>query len=224
MVTRTREATGETLLVPSRNRWSKVGRITRAPGKLAEDERVAAGSVGAVKRGNARGAKGPYYLSSSFNTGGRGAMRKAPIRLQDLRRRIYAKAKAEKSWRFWGLFVHVCKLETLYEAYRLAKDNDGAPGVAGVPFEAIAAAGGRRSWSRYGTRWSGAPIDPCGTGIRRFPRATAKATASGQYPRSGTGWSRERSSSSWHRSAKPPCKRARMATDRAGVPMPPSNG
>ncbi len=41
--------------------------------------------------------------SSSDNTGGRGEMIKAPIWLQDLRRRIYAKAKAEPSWRFWGL-------------------------------------------------------------------------------------------------------------------------
>ena len=45
-------------------------------------------------------------------------MTKAPITLQDLRRRLYAKAKAEASWRFRGLFVHVCKQETLREAYR----------------------------------------------------------------------------------------------------------
>ena len=45
-------------------------------------------------------------------------MTKTPIDLQDLRRRIYAKAKAEPSWRFWGLYVHVCKRETLREAYR----------------------------------------------------------------------------------------------------------
>jgi RNA-directed DNA polymerase len=68
-------------------------------------------------------------------------MRKAPISLQDLRRRIYVKAKAEESWRFWGLFVHVCKMETLYEAYRLAKDNAGAPGIDGVTFAAIETAG-----------------------------------------------------------------------------------
>jgi RNA-directed DNA polymerase len=68
-------------------------------------------------------------------------MTKAPIRLQDLRQRIYRKAKAEPSWRFWGLYVHVCKVETLYEAYRLAKQNNGAPGSDGVTFAAIAAGG-----------------------------------------------------------------------------------
>jgi RNA-directed DNA polymerase len=64
-------------------------------------------------------------------------MTKASIDLQDLRRRLYVKAKAEPSWRFWGLYVHVCKMETLREAYEMAKQNDGAPGVDGVTFEAI---------------------------------------------------------------------------------------
>ena len=68
-------------------------------------------------------------------------MTKAPISLQDLRRRLYTKAKAEPSWRFWGLYVHVCKMETLREAYRLAKANNGAPGIDGVTFEAIEASG-----------------------------------------------------------------------------------
>ena len=68
-------------------------------------------------------------------------MTKASIDLQDLRRRIYVKAKAETSWKFWGLYVHVCKLETLREAYALAKENDGAPGSDGVTFEAIEAQG-----------------------------------------------------------------------------------
>src|SRR5690348_1723680 len=68
-------------------------------------------------------------------------MTKTPINLQDLRRRLYVKAKAEPSWRFWGLYVHVCKRETLLEAYRLAKANDGAPGIDGVTFEAIEAEG-----------------------------------------------------------------------------------
>jgi RNA-directed DNA polymerase len=70
------------------------------------------------------------------------AMTQAPISLQDLRRKIYAKAKAEKAHRFWGLFVHICKLETLQEAYRMAKKNNGAPGIDGVTFEAIEASEG----------------------------------------------------------------------------------
>ena len=68
-------------------------------------------------------------------------MRKAPIKLRDLRRKIYVKAKAEPEWRFWGLYGHVCKLETLREAYALAKRNDGSPGIDGVTFEAIEAGG-----------------------------------------------------------------------------------
>jgi RNA-directed DNA polymerase len=65
----------------------------------------------------------------------------APINLQDLRRRIYVKAKTEPTWRFWGLYVHVCKKETLQEAYEMAKSNDGAPGIDGVTFEAIEESG-----------------------------------------------------------------------------------
>ena len=68
-------------------------------------------------------------------------MIKTPINLQDLRRKIYAKAKADTAWRFWGLYVHVCKMETLHEAYLLAKKNNGAPGIDGVTFEAIEQSG-----------------------------------------------------------------------------------
>ncbi len=64
-------------------------------------------------------------------------MTKAPVGLQDLRRKLYVKAKAEPSWRFWGLYVHVCKMETLSTAYEVAKANDGAPGSDGVTFEVI---------------------------------------------------------------------------------------
>jgi RNA-directed DNA polymerase len=68
-------------------------------------------------------------------------MIKTPIDLQDLRRKIYIKAKADTAWRFWGLYVHICKMETLNEAYLLAKKNNGAPGIDGVTFEAIEASG-----------------------------------------------------------------------------------
>jgi len=69
-------------------------------------------------------------------------MTKPSINLQDLRRRIYRKAKSDKSHRFWGLFVHITKIETLEEAYRAAKRNGGAPGIDGQTFRDIEQAGG----------------------------------------------------------------------------------
>jgi hypothetical protein len=58
-VTRTCRATGETVLVPSRNRWSKVGRITGKTGKAIEGETVAAGPVVAEKRVMPAERRGP---------------------------------------------------------------------------------------------------------------------------------------------------------------------
>src|ERR1700720_171752 len=81
--------------------------------------------------------RGPAVCNFSGNQEGKDEMTKASNDLQDLRRRIYIKAKAETTWRFWGLYVHVCKMETLRAAYALAKKNDGAPGVDGVTFAAI---------------------------------------------------------------------------------------
>jgi RNA-directed DNA polymerase len=68
-------------------------------------------------------------------------MIKPPMKLQDLRRKIYVKAKTEKQWRFWGLYVHICKIETLRESYKLAKQNNGAPGIDGVTFKNVEASG-----------------------------------------------------------------------------------
>src|SRR5450755_1136240 len=68
-------------------------------------------------------------------------MIKPPINLQDLRRRIYRKAKSDKLHRFWGLFVHITKIETLEEAYHTAKRNGGAPGIDGQTFVDIEQSG-----------------------------------------------------------------------------------
>ena len=68
-------------------------------------------------------------------------MIKPSVNLQELRRRIYRKAKAEKQWRFWGLYVHVGKMETLRAAYQAAKANDGSPGVDAESFRTIEALG-----------------------------------------------------------------------------------
>jgi group II intron reverse transcriptase/maturase len=68
-------------------------------------------------------------------------MIKAPISLQDLRRRIYRKAKSEKAHRFWGIFVHVTKTETLREAYLVSKRNGGVHGIDGMTFDDVEAMG-----------------------------------------------------------------------------------
>src|SRR6202008_2492691 len=85
--------------------------------------------------------RGPAVCNGSNKKGGKGEMTKAPISLQDLRRSLYVKAKTEPLWRFWGLYVHVCKMETLREAYQMARSNGGAPGIDGVTFEAIEESG-----------------------------------------------------------------------------------
>lgn len=68
-------------------------------------------------------------------------MTKTSINLQELRKRIYFKSKKEKSHRFWGLYVHVCKMETLKEAYIQAKRNNGSPGIDNISFKEIEAIG-----------------------------------------------------------------------------------
>ena len=77
----------------------------------------------------------------SFNMKGKDDMTKTSNELQDLRKKIYIKAKAEKTWKFWGLYVHICKTETLRAAYEMARKNKGAPGIDGVTFAVIEESG-----------------------------------------------------------------------------------
>ena len=76
----------------------------------------------------------PAICNASNLGEGRDEMTKASIDLQDLRRRLYVKAKADKSWRFWGLYVHVCKMETLKHCARrmLARVRFGDPHQGGM--------------------------------------------------------------------------------------------
>ena len=91
-------------------------------------------------------------------------MIKTPMTLQELQRKIYTKAKANPSWRFWGLYVHLCKVGTLRTAYEMAKANDGAPGIDGVTFGAIEDAGVSRRSPSVGQ------AEPHGHGHHHFDR------------------------------------------------------
>src|SRR5271166_5388140 len=120
--------------------------------------------------------RGPAICNASNIGEGKDEMTKASIDLQDLRRRIYVKAKAEPSWRFWGLYVHVCKMETLRAAYEMAKQNDGAPGVDGVTFEAIEAQGAEALLEQLRDELTGHTYKPLPARRRRYRRM-------GQSPR-----------------------------------------
>ena len=101
-------------------------------------------------------------------------MTKTPISLQDLRRRIYVKAKAEKAWRFWGLYVHVCKMETLREAYSMARKNNGAPGIDGVTFEDIEKAGVEAFLERIRDDLTSGQYMPSRNRRKEIPKANGK--------------------------------------------------
>ena len=101
-------------------------------------------------------------------------MTKASIGLQDLRRRIYVKAKAEPSWRFWGLYVHVCKRETLRESYRMVKKNNGAPGIDGVTFDAIEGRGVEVFLGELRTELISGQYRPMGNRKREIPKDGGK--------------------------------------------------
>lgn len=142
-------------------------------------------------------------------------MIKTPISLQDLRRNLYVKAKAEPSWRFWGLYVHICKMETLHEAYRMAKENDGAPGLDGVTFEAIEESGVGGFLRQIGDELITNTYQPMRARKKEIPKDGEKSAFFRFLP-SAIVWPRGLSSSSWNRSSKPISNRGRMDTDRNG--------
>jgi hypothetical protein len=150
--------------------------------------------------------------SVSFNREGKDEMIKASIDLQDLRRRLYVKAKAETSWRFWGLYVHVCKMETLREAYALARENNGVPGVDGVTFEAVEVHGVEVFLEQIRDELVGRTYKPLPARRQEIPKDGGKVRASSRFLRSGIGWCKGRSSSSWSRSLRLTSNQARLDT------------
>ena len=64
-----------------------------------------------------------------------------PEQIRSLQNKLYAKAKAEPTYRFYLLYDKVYREDILAPAYRLARSNGGAPGVDRVRFEDIEASG-----------------------------------------------------------------------------------
>src|SRR3954452_15033657 len=68
-----------------------------------------------------------------------------PDSIRKLQRKLYLKAKDEPAFRFYLLHDKICREDILRHAYGLARANKGAPGVDGVTFAMIEAAG-REGW------------------------------------------------------------------------------
>jgi RNA-directed DNA polymerase len=64
-----------------------------------------------------------------------------PEMIRSLQRKLYLKAKAEPDFRFYLLYDKIHRADILRHAYALARSNGGAPGVDGVSFAMIEAAG-----------------------------------------------------------------------------------
>jgi retron-type reverse transcriptase len=155
----------------------------------------------------------PAVCSGSNNMGGNGDMRKTPNSLQDLSKSLYDKAKAEPTKRFWGLYVHVCKKETLQEAHRMAKKNNGAPGIDGVTFEAIEESGAESFLQQISDELIANTYRPMRCGRRKY-RKTGERSEFSRSLLSVIVWFREHSSSFWNRFSKRTSNRDRTDIDR----------
>jgi RNA-directed DNA polymerase len=113
---------------------------------------MAASGVGGVhsseEAANPRGAKGPYWKQVCVREGESRLEKpttnkaacwenKLPLTLSSLRRKLGQKAEQEPRFRFYTLYGHISRNDTLEAVWARVPANKGAPGVDRVTLEAI---------------------------------------------------------------------------------------
>jgi len=107
--------------------------------KQSRGERMLAGREGTLVRGVSHRAKGRES----------GVSLAPPVKLRRLQEALYTKAKQEPAYRFYLRYDKGYRPDIRAHAYALSKQKGGAPGVDGVTFEDIEAAG-REPWLAAG--------------------------------------------------------------------------
>jgi len=64
-----------------------------------------------------------------------------PEKIRTMQRKLCHKAKAAPAFRFYVLYDKICREDILRHAYGLTRGNPGAPGMDGISFGRIEAAG-----------------------------------------------------------------------------------
>ena len=101
---------------------------------------AAGAEVGAVhssdESGNDAGAKGPHLIDGNSEAKD-AAMApvtglRTPIKVQQLQRTLYGKAKGDRKWRAWSLYGELCRRDVLETALEAVVRNRGAAGGDGI--------------------------------------------------------------------------------------------